>query len=47
MLPKLLTAVLAVIPLARGQRAFDFTAKIGVPVTESFQTGSFDFLATG
>jgi len=39
--------ILILAPAGLCQHAIELTVKIGVPTFESFQTGSFDFLATG
>jgi hypothetical protein len=42
-----LVAILACAALASGQRLIEFSARIGVPLTDSFETGTIDFLGTG
>jgi len=42
-MPMRLMAVCLWIPAAFAQRPVEFTAKIGVPITESFESGSYDF----
>src|SRR3954452_22116849 len=44
---RLLFVLLFLVSSAFGQRLVEVSAKIGIPVSEAFQTGSFHFLATG
>lgn len=47
MCARMVVAILAGLPAAFGQSVLGVTAEIGVPLADSFQTGAYDFLATG
>jgi len=44
---RLIIAILIIIPAAWSQSRLEVTAKIGAPMLNSFNTGSFSFLGTG